>query len=67
MTHNIEKRTCANCCALVDGACINLVDGPVNQSSNCELHETEAEFSADVQALARFRVAIGLPPQIGAA
>ncbi|WP_028600827.1 hypothetical protein [Ottowia thiooxydans] len=34
-------------------------------ANRCELHETEAEFTADVEALKRFRVSIGLPARRG--
>lgn len=57
-----NRRTCSTCCASVDGACINLVSGPYDPGARCNLHETVAEFDADVAAINRFRAAIGLPP-----
>ena len=42
---------------------MNGVLGPVNPGDCCEYHETQAEFDADVRAIARFRVRLGLPPQ----
>lgn len=55
-------RTCATCCASAEGECMNLVAVPYDPGNRCERHETEAEFTADVEALKRFRVSIGLPP-----
>lgn len=57
------KRTCATCCSSLDGMCINMLSMPYDPRGSCDMHETEAEFNADLEALERFRVAIGLPPR----
>lgn len=57
-------RTCGTCCSYEDGQCWN-IGLRVRPGDRCAQHETEAEFTADVEALKRFRVAIGLPAQRG--
>lgn len=58
------KRTCSNCCSYeASEGCMNGITYPVQPGDCCEHHETQAEFDADVRAIARFRVRLGLPPQ----
>lgn len=57
------RRTCTTCCAWIDNICANLVAGPHDPGNRCELHETVAEYAADLEALKRFRIAIGLAPR----
>lgn len=58
------RRTCATCCSFDNGDCMNGL-GDVNPGDRCGQHETAAEFDADVAALERFRIAIGLSPRMG--
>lgn len=58
------KRTCANCCAYdAKWGCMN--GAPITPDCCCDEHQTQAEFEADVQAIERFRVRIGLTPRRG--
>jgi hypothetical protein len=61
--NTITRRKCGNCSAAIDGACMNLVQAEFNPENVCELHETVAEFDADVAAIALFRQRIGLEPK----
>jgi hypothetical protein len=54
------KRTCATCCSFDEGGeCLNGL-GRREPGDRCDDHETVAEFDADVAALQRFRISIGL-------
>ena len=58
------KRTCSNCCSFdAPNTCTNGLMEPIDPGDRCEHHETQAEFDADVRAIARFRQRLGLPPQ----
>ena len=50
---NKDKRRCANCCAVTaDGlACMNLMGAEFSPENVCALHETPAEFDADMAAI----------------
>lgn len=54
------KRKCGNCCSAFEGACMNLVQIEFNPENVCDLHETQAEFDADVAAIKQFRRRIGI-------
>lgn len=58
----IVRRTCSNCVAFDNGECLNGL-GDVEPGDCCATHETVADYEADVAALQRFRVAIGLAPR----
>lgn len=67
----ISKRQCHNCCAFKDGECMNLVSFSFNggprevptPTDTCPNHKTWDEDRRDDEAMARFRVAAGLPRQ----
>lgn len=60
------KRTCANCCAYdARWGCINGIYDAAQPNACCAQHQTPAEFDADMQAIDRFRIRIGLPPRRG--
>lgn len=60
------NRTCANCCAYdAQWGCVNGIHDAAQPHICCAHHQTPAEFEADVQAIERFRVRIGLTPRRG--
>jgi hypothetical protein len=60
------NRTCANCCAYdAQWGCVNGIHDVDQPHICCAHHQTPAEFEADMQAIERFRVRIGLTPRRG--
>lgn len=61
-------RRCGSCVSFDDGLCLNLVrftglDRIPAEFEGCQDHETPEESQRDINALTRFRVRIGLPPE----
>lgn len=64
MTSTALTRSCENCCAFIDGECINMVSFSGDHPGSCNSHETTDEYQADERALERFRVNLGLHPKM---
>lgn len=61
MKENVQRK-CGNCAAAFDESCSNAVETKFNPENVCELHETVAEYEADLAAIKLFRQRLGIEP-----